>query len=183
MQALASTAPCRRQSGLTLIESLVTLAVSAVVAGTTVPSFQSAVERHQLEGAAAQLETDLALARSAAVAANRTLRISFENSAAGSCYIIHSGTVANCTCSGPATPTCTAPAQAWRSVQFAADDAVQLQANVRSMVLDPDKGTVSPTGTLRLVGRHGQGVNVVVNIMGRARQCTPTPPLLGFRAC
>ena len=71
----------------------------------------------------------------------------------------------------------------WRSVQFAADGPVALQTNVRSMVLDQDKGTVSPTGTLRLLGRGGRGVNVVVNIMGRVRQCTPTPPLNGYRSC
>jgi type IV fimbrial biogenesis protein FimT len=71
--------------GLTPIECMVTVAVSAVVAGTAVPSLRAAMERRQLEGAAAQLQTDLALARSAAMAANRSLRISFEKSAAGSC--------------------------------------------------------------------------------------------------
>jgi len=173
----------RRTRGLTLIECMVALAVSAVVAGTAVPGFQATLERRHLEGAAAQLETDLAMARSAAVAANRSLRISFENSAAGSCYVIHSGAAGSCACNGAALPSCTGAEQMWRSVQFAAGGPVALQTNVRSMVLDPDKGTVSPTGTLRLVGRGGHGVNVVVNIMGRVRQCTPTPPLNGFRAC
>lgn len=173
----------RRPRGLTLIECMVALAVSAVVAGTAVPGFQAALERRHLEGAAAQLETDLALARSAAVAAQRSLRISFETGAAGSCYVIHSGAAGSCSCNSAAPPTCNGAEQIWRSVQFAAEGPVALQTNVRSMLLDPDKGTVSPTGTLRLTGRGGHGVNVVVNIMGRARQCTPTPPLSGYRSC
>ena len=60
---------------------------------------------------------------------------------------------------------------------------VQLRSNVASMVLDPTKGTVSPTGTLRLIGREQHAVHLVVNIMGRARMCTPSAGLPGYAVC
>ncbi len=173
----------RHQSGVSLVESLIVLSIAAVLAGTTVPGFMGALERRQLEGSAAQLETDLQLARSAAVAANRSVRISFGQDATGSCYVVHSGGAGACSCSANAAPVCASGATALRSVGFPATGAVQLQANVAAMLFDADKGTVSPTGTLRLRAGGGQALNVVVNIMGRVRQCTPDVPMIGQRAC
>lgn len=172
-----------RQAGLTLVEAMVALGVSAVVAGTAVPGFQASIALRDLDGVAAQMETDIALARSAAVAANRTLRISFGNDATGTCYVVHSGSAGDCVCSGDGLPVCTGSALAWRSVSLPSGRPVSLTSNVRSMLIDPDKGTVTPTGTVRVAGNSGKGVNVVVNIMGRVRQCTPTPPLTGYRSC
>ncbi|CAD5372080.1 Prepilin-type N-terminal cleavage/methylation domain-containing protein [Rubrivivax sp. A210] len=183
MRTATTARPLHHQAGVTLVESLIGLAIAAVLAGTTAPGFVSALERRQLEGAAAQLETDIQLARSEAVMANRGLRVSFESEATGSCYVVHSGDAGDCRCSGNEQPVCSGTARAWRSASFASGSPVQLRSNVRSMFVDADKGTVSPTATLQLQGRSGLALNVVVNIMGRARQCTPTPPLAGLRAC
>jgi hypothetical protein len=73
--------------------------------------------------------------------------------------------------------------QVWRSVQFPANGPLSLQSIARSMALAPDKGTVSPTGTLCLLGRAGRGVNLFVHNMGRVRQCTPMPRLNAFISC
>ena len=67
----------RRQTGFTLVEVLIPVAVAAVLLGSALPSLQTMTQRHRLEGSAAQLETDLQLARSAAVAANAVLRMDF----------------------------------------------------------------------------------------------------------
>jgi type IV fimbrial biogenesis protein FimT len=58
-----------------------------------------------------------------------------------------------------------------------------MQSNVASMALDGDKGTVSPTGTVKLLGAQGSEVRVIVNIMGRVRACTPTAGLRGYSKC
>ena len=66
----------RAQAGVTLVESMVTASVLAVVTGLTVPGFEASIQRRHLEGAAAQLETDIHHARMLAVARNMPLRIS-----------------------------------------------------------------------------------------------------------
>ena len=175
--------PRRRQLGLTLIESMMALAITSVATGAVLPGFQQAMERRQIDGAAAQLRTDLQLARSLAVAQNHTLRISFKTGSYGSCYIVHSGSASDCSCGPDGATVCTNGAQSMRSVHFEAASPVQLRSNVASMVLDPAKGTVSPTGTLRVTGRDDRAVHVVVNIMGRTRMCTPNSGASGYAAC
>jgi hypothetical protein len=54
------------------------------------------VERRHLEGAAAQLETDILYTRSQAVAVNEPLRMRFQQHATGSCYVVHNGPAKAC---------------------------------------------------------------------------------------
>ena len=55
--------------------------------------------------------------------------------------------------------------------------------SIASLTFDPVKGTVTPTATIALENRNRQGLNLVINVMGRVRSCTPTPPLTATRAC
>ncbi len=171
-----------RSRGLSLIESLMAVAIAAVATGATLPGFRDALELRRLEGAAAQLHTDLQLARSTAAAHNRTLRLSFVNTPAGACYIVHTGDAGSCACGDAGVPTCTAEAQALRSEHFG-PGLPALQSNVALMMLDGSKGTVSPTGTVRLTAPDGRGLNLVVNIMGRARKCSPGGAVAGYAVC
>jgi type IV fimbrial biogenesis protein FimT len=184
MQALhARTAPPRKQGGVTLVESLIALAVSAIVLGAAIPGFESARERRHLEGAAAQLETDLHFARSLAAAHHEALRVSFSSNAQGSGYVIHHGSARHCVAEADGSAACNGPARVHRVVHFAPDGAVGVQANVSSILFDPLKGTSTPTGTLRVVGRNGGAVHQVVNLMGRVRSCSPTASLFGYPRC
>ena len=181
MQRKPFMTTARRQFGLTLIESLVAVAITSLATGAVLPGFKQAMERRHLDGTAAQLHTDLQLARSLAVAQNRTLRISFKTGNFGSCYIVHSGSANDCSCSADGTAVCSNGAQAMRSVHFDAAGAVQLRSNVASMVLDPTKGTVSPTGTLRVTGReqHARIIQVRhVQMLGQVVKTAPLPAAL-----
>ncbi len=175
------------QRGLSLVESLIALAVTSVVLGSVMPSFSAAVERRHLEGTAAQLATDVHYTRSLAVAQNGGIRMSFRADAGGSCYVVHSGAAADCTCatSGPdvGNSVCRNGATAIKTHHFAATAAVRVQANVGSILFHPTFGTSTPTGTLRVVAnKSGQTIHQVVNIMGRVRACTPSG-LAGYPAC
>jgi type IV fimbrial biogenesis protein FimT len=172
--------PTRRQRGLTLIESCITLAIGAVVLGTTVPSFQQAHERRHLEGVAAQLRTDIFHARSLAVARNENVRIGV--SAAAACYVVHTGAAGACSCSADGSASCTGDAALLRQVAIDGNK-LSLTSNSPSMLIDATLGTVTPTGTVRLVGRSGAAIHLVVNIMGRVRDCSPAPGLPGHPAC
>ncbi len=172
----------RQQRGLSLIESLMAVAITAIATGATLPGFQQALEQRRLEGAAAQLRTDLQLARSEAAARNRTLRISFGQHGGSSCYVVHTGAANSCQCHAADAPVCTPGAEPLRSVRFVSDGGVHLQSNVTSMVLDPTLGTVSPTGTLRIRTAESRSVHLVVNIMGRVRACSPNG-VRGYQPC
>jgi type IV fimbrial biogenesis protein FimT len=172
----------RTQTGVTLVETTVVASMLAIVTGMVVPSFQGAIQRRHLEGAAAQLETDIHYTRTMAVARNATLRISFESGAGGSCYVIHTGAANQCSCNAGGTATCQGEAQAERSVHFGAGGPVSLRSNSRSVVFDPHRGTSTPTATMQLTARNGAAIHQVMNIMGRVRSCSPAPALSGYRA-
>lgn len=171
------------QAGVTLVESLLVMAIAAVTLGAVVPGFESARERRHLDGAAAQFETDVHFVRSLAVAHNRTLRMNFAADDAGSCYVVHTASADACTCAGDGTVSCADAVQVHRSVHFDSTSPVQLRANVRSILFDPHQGTSSPTGTLRVTGRSGAAIHAVVSLMGRVRNCAPAPGLAGLPTC
>jgi len=167
---------------LTLVEMLMVLAIVAVMLGAAGPHFGKATERRHVEGTAAQLATDIKLTRSLAVAQNRGLRMVFQATPGGSCYVVHDGAAPDCHCTTAGPAVCVNGATAQRSVFFAAGGPVQLQANVGAILFHPVHGTSTPTGTLRVVARSGATVHQVVNIMGRTRACSPNG-FPGYPAC
>ncbi|MDP2008244.1 MAG: GspH/FimT family pseudopilin [Rubrivivax sp.] len=170
------------QHGWTLVEALISLSVTTIALGAAVPSFQEARERRHLDGAAAQLETDLQLARSLAVLHNRTVRVGFRTDSAGSCYVVHSGGPGACVCDASGAATCTGGAEALRSVGYAGDLPLTVTSNSASMAFEHVRGTVTPTSTVRFIGRN-RTVHVVTNIMGRVRSCSPSSASWGYPAC
>ncbi len=170
----------RRQAGVSLTESLMVLAIAAITLGAAVPGFEAARERRHLEGAAAQLETDLHFARSLAGAHHEALRVSFHADGEGSGYVVHRGGASHCKALPGGETQCNGPARVYRVVHYL-PEALRVQANVSSMVFDPVRGTSTPAGTLRVMGNGGGAIHQVVNIMGRVRSCSPT--LHGYPRC
>jgi prepilin-type N-terminal cleavage/methylation domain-containing protein len=79
-----------RQSGFTLIELLIVVAILSLVAGIIIPAANPSL-KDRLEGAAAVLSSDIAFARSLAVANDSSYKIRFD--ATGNRYILeHTGT-------------------------------------------------------------------------------------------
>jgi len=171
-----------RQRGLTLVEAATVTAIVAVLIGVAAPSLHDTVLRRQVEGVAAQLETDLQLARAEAVARNETVRMAFVRDASGSCYVLHTGAAGGCRCDGQGETRCMPGAEALRTVPLGAASPVQIRANSASMAFDATRGTVTPTGTLRVQSAAGS-LHQIVNIMGRVRSCTPDGWLVGYRPC
>ena len=182
---LRTHAARRHQAGLTLVECAITTTVLAIVAGLTVPAFGTARERRHLEGAAAQLETDLMLSRSLAVARNEVVRMSFERDAGAgtSCYVVHTGAAGDCGCAANGSAVCSNGAEPLRSVRYGAEVPLALTSNSRSIQFDPVRGTITPTATVRVTGSNGSAIHQVINIMGRVRSCSPAPALAGYATC
>lgn len=131
----------------------------------------------------AQVETDVYLARSVAVAHNRVLRMSFTNSADGSCYVVHTGSAGNCGCGADGTASCQAGTEVIHVVRSGADLPVQLLSNSPFAAFDPVKGTVTPTATVKVLGPSGIAIHQVISIVGRVRSCTPGGAVAGYQRC
>jgi type IV fimbrial biogenesis protein FimT len=167
--------------GVTLIESLICITILLITLSSVLPGFGEALERRRVEGAAAQLTTDIHLTRSLSVAQNRTLRLEIGRDATGTCYMVHTGSAGDCTCA-PQGAICQPGVELHRSVHLPGDDGVAVFANVRSMVFERTRGTVTPTGTLRVEGAR-VSVRQIVNIMGRVRSCSPDGSMPGYKVC
>ena len=68
---------CNKQSGFTLIELIVIIAIVAVFAGIAVPNFLSYMPKSRLNGAARQVMGDLMAARMKAVSLNHRVKVFF----------------------------------------------------------------------------------------------------------
>ena len=179
--ARTSGRPCSR--GLTLVELLAGLAVMAVALGAVLLDFSRLMQRQRLEGAAAQLETELQMARGEAILRGQSVRFSFRADAAGTCYAIHTGGAQACRCNSTgAAPQCSGDAQLIRSVAHPAGDALRVTSNSASFLFDGSKGTVTPTATLTLSNERGDALQLIVSLMGRVRDCSPSG-LRGHRPC
>lgn len=178
----APRAPRRAQAGLTLVEAATTVAVAVLLLGSGLPSLQQMITGQQLKAAEARLRTDLQMARGAAVASGRSVRLQTHSGDAGSCYVIHTGAAADCRCD-TASASCTGNARLIAAGSFGREHSVALASSARQLVFDGTLGTVTPTSTFTLQSRGGDELRVVVNLMGRSRSCRATGTLQGYVPC
>jgi type IV fimbrial biogenesis protein FimT len=172
----------QRQCGLSLLELAIVVAIFAIVGATAVPSFTAAVDARRLDAAATRLAADLQFVRGEALARNRSLRLSVRSGVDATCWIVHTGIPADCSCAAAAA-TCSGDALAIKSVALPSSERVAVTGNVTSIVFDPLHGTSTPTGTLRLTGAGGRAVHHVINVLGRVRSCTPEGGVAGYPTC
>lgn len=178
----ADSIRARRRRGVTLVEAVTAMAVGAVVMSAAAPGLRAAIDRRQLDGVAAQVAADLQLARSEAVARNEAVRFSLRGDAGATCYLVHTGAAAQCSCAA-GRPACTGGAALIRGVAVGAAQRVAVEANVASILFDPLHGTSTPAGTVQAVAASGESVRHVVNVLGRVRSCSPGGAVSGWRAC
>lgn len=167
----SSKSPLNSQRGVTLVEACITLSIVGILAGSALPSFKDSLDKRSVEGASAEVRTDLMYARSEAVARNQGVRVSFYEGAGGRCYVVHTGNRSDCVCDGHGPAVCTGEAVALKTVN--PTRGVQVVANVSSLRFDPTNGTTSPTGTVCTVPERGRAVHNVVSLLGRVRTCSP----------
>ena len=170
--------------GLTLVELLCTLAILMVMMGGALPMLQDLLARQSLRAQAAVLETDIHLARAQAQLYSQSIRLSLQTlDQGGTCYIVHTGPLNACRCTGGGQSVCEHGATALRVVEQAGLTGITLAAASRNLTFDAGKGTVTPTATLRLTDRDGRAVHQVVNLMGRVRTCSPADGFASICRC
>jgi type IV fimbrial biogenesis protein FimT len=172
-----------QQRGVTLIEAMSVVAILSIVCGTALPSFTSLRQRAELAGVAAQVETDVQFARSQATAFGHPVQLTLRESGGATCYMVHTGPAAQCSCGGTAAAACSGDSELLRSVSLAASGDVQVRSASKSIAFDPVRGTATPTATLRVEARDGRAIHQVINLLGRVRSCSPGGRLAGEATC
>jgi type IV fimbrial biogenesis protein FimT len=171
----------RHAAGASLVEVTVVMALVAVLARSVLPGWSDARDRRSLQAASAQLANDLHLARSLAAAQGLPVRLG--SVTAQGCYVVHTGPARGCACNAAGAVQCSGDAQALRVAVLPGSGRLAFSASSASMLFDADRGTVTPTGTLRLQLADGRAIHHVVNIMGRARTCSPRGAVPGHPPC
>lgn len=173
----------RTQTGLSLVEPLVTAAIASVLAVASLPGLEEAKDRRRLDSAVAQMESELQYARSAAVARSETVRALFLSAPEGTCYIIHNGAPGDCTCTVNAPPQCAPGVEVLRSVSVPRGSGLSLTSSAREIGFDAELGTVTPTTTLQWQNRGGDRTRLILNVMGRIRSCSADTATEGLPRC
>ena len=170
--------------GLSMVELLCALALSAVLMGGAVPMFQDLRTATTLHATASLLETDMQYARSMAIVSGQPVRLAvLATAGGGSCYLLYSGAANGCSCEAGGQSRCDAGSRLLRLEQQAAHSGVTLAPLARSILFDGNKGTVTPTATVQVLAADGRAIHQVINIMGRVRSCTPSGGVGGLPVC
>lgn len=184
MNALAARPVLARSRGLTLVELMCVVTVTATVLGSAVPALSDLGRRQRLQSVAAELHADIGFARTLAIQRSAAVRLTWQPLAdGGTCYMVHTGDADACDCADGGPAHCSAGAEAMRTVALTAREAITLSAATHSLQFDPRRNTVTPTATFRLADGHGHKLNLIVNILGRVRSCTPGGSMAGVKSC
>lgn len=169
------------QRGLTLVEACAAITIACILLAGVLPGLQQLRQRQHLHGLAAQLETDLHLARSEAVARNRVVRLAFAGSGPQACWAIHTGGPGACSCR---SGQCGAGGELLAARTIAVGAGLSVSSNSASLAFSPHHGTVTPTATMRVRHSGGDEIRLVVNLTGRVRSCAPKGGQAAFQpAC
>jgi type IV fimbrial biogenesis protein FimT len=160
----------RPRRGLTLLESMIALAIVAVLATLALPSFGSMLSRHRLKAAAEQMSMDLAELRLLATQRGQTMHVSL-SAGAQWCYAL--AVAGGCDCRVP-------QGCQLKTVRSTDHPGVTLLAG-EDLRIDPQPGP-ERAGAL-LQGSDGARLQVGVSPLGRPRICSPGASVAGYAAC
>ena len=169
------------QRGLTAIELIIVLAVTAILLVVGVPDFQNINEKRRLKGAAEAMRQDLRFARTEAIKRNQRVRLTFTGSGDAWCYGVALVGEA-CDCTRPDQCRLDGVRRVRDSGAFPGVDLVAASfAGGRTFTtFNPIYGTAG-NGTAKLRSPGGDNLWVRLSVLGRARVCTPdTETTLGI---
>ena len=185
----------RRESGFTLVELMVTLAVMAIVLAAAAPSFADFFDKYRLRGAADAVVSLVSNARAEAVKLDQDVNVAFTGSGTAWCVGANAagtptggnraGAASACDCTD--TSACQVSG-ARMAIEPDAFPDVAIGSLPAAMIFDSKLGTVAPLGNRAVTLTSPKGkydVQVQVNALGQARTCVPgaKPVIAGIPSC
>ena len=179
----------RAQSGVTLVELMVTIAVLAILIALAGPSFADFAERSALRGAADGLAAAIGAAKEECIKRDRLVRVDFMPMGDAVCVgaaAVASSADAGCDCSTGTCPVTQYPGNE-RDMRRVALVGNPNFGGATGFVFDPKTGMLDQlanAGSLTMSTSRGYEVTVRVNAMGRVSLCTPREKgIAGVGAC
>jgi type IV fimbrial biogenesis protein FimT len=156
----------QKNTGMTLIEVMVVVAIIGIVVAIAVPSFSTMLENQRIKGAAEAMLTDLRWARAEAIKRNAPVRVTF---ATGSNWSYTIDTFPALTTSDGILPKTVNgsdfPSTALETASFA--------GGVAYTTFDPVRGTNLNNGTATITSNNFSA-GVKISTLGRVRICGST---------
>lgn len=168
-----------RARGFTVIELMVTVAVTGVLAGMAAPSMLETIQRRQLEGAVSQMYDNFLMARSQAIEKNRPAFVSFAGTDEEWSYGLDDSAACNplvsgdCLLSGSERVYRSGTWKHVRMINTFADGKVSF---------DPRRGTVSEPAAVILSSPAGV-VEVDLSPIGYVSVCAVGAPVGRYELC
>ena len=192
-EARAIGSSTKSQSGVSMVEVLVVLAVVGILASIALPSYSKQFARSRLRATAEQIRSDVNLARSESLKRNVPIVMSFTVNADSSwCYGLT--LLANCSC----TVTDVANASYCfldRDASNAVISSTVSSTNYRDITLpstpfgdgnitfQPVRPVLESTSVTLASAKADASMRVIASGLGRVRFCSPNASLSGYPSC
>lgn len=153
--------------GFTLIESLVTVAIVAILAAIVLPSYSGMQDELRLRSGTEAIFSDIQYARLFAIKSSSNIYLSFNSS----CWGIGNG-VATCDCT---VSDATQANYCSQKIQKTSDfKGFSLSSSVPSSSIDGTRAIVTNPSVITFTSTGGKVAKVTFNVLGRASICSPS---------
>lgn len=164
-----------RPSGMSLIELMLVLCVTAILVTASMPAFTEMIDVYRLKSATSELNLRLLLARTEAIKRNQRIRITFTSSEDGATWCYGMSTDAPCDCTVAASCQLDGMEHNVSSAEF---PGVSIDPHISSpgdhFTFENVRWIMAETyGHVRFASAAGQQTRVIVSRMGRMRTCSP----------